>query len=212
VPEHHQVPSSEIARHARLVLAATRVSVASVSWSFLIGGTSVAAGISSHSVALVGFGLESFIDAIASVVLVWRFRVQLSDPVRADRVERAAERAVAITLLMVSVFLIAESAHALFTRTHAEATLIGTALTVASLVVLPLLATIKLRVARLLPSPALRGDGVLTAAGTALAAAVLLAFGLDRAFGWWWFDSIAALTIAAVLAWDARRTLIQWNA
>jgi divalent metal cation (Fe/Co/Zn/Cd) transporter len=194
---------------ANLVTAAIRVSTASVAWSSTIGAISIAAGVSAHSVALIGFGLESLIDGTASVVLVWRFRVERSDPVRAERVEQVAERAVAITLLAVAAFLIAESVRALVTGTHPEATPLGVVLTVASVLVLPGLAVIKLRLARRVPSPALRGDGILTAAGTALAATVLLALGLDQAVGWWWCDSVSALLIAVALAWDARQTLTQ---
>jgi divalent metal cation (Fe/Co/Zn/Cd) transporter len=193
-----------------LVTAAIGVSAASLVWSSAIGIVSIAAGVSAHSVALVGFGLESLIDGTASAVLVWRFRVERSDAVRAERVEHVAERSVAITLLAVAVFLTAESVRALVTGSRPEATPLGVVLTVASVLVLPGLAVMKLRLARRLPSPALRGDGILTAAGTALAATVLLALGLDRAVGWWWCDSVSALVISLALAWDARQTLGWW--
>ena len=67
------------------------------------------------------------------------------------------------------------------------------------MLVLPILAKAKLRLARPLESSALHGDGVLSLAGAVLAAATLISFLLDSAFGWWWADAVAALLIAGTL-------------
>ena len=105
-------------RPVDLVTVAIRLSSVSVAWSLAIGVVAVLAGVSAHSVALIGFGLESFIDGSASTMLVWRFRIQRTQPARAERVERTAERGVAITLLVVAVFLMIQSARALAAHTH----------------------------------------------------------------------------------------------
>jgi divalent metal cation (Fe/Co/Zn/Cd) transporter len=75
--------------------------------------------------------------------------------------------------------------------------------------VLPWLGRAKLRVALALPSPALRGDGVLTIAAAALAAITLVALVATSALGWWWADPAAALLIAAALAVEATRVAVR---
>jgi len=81
----------------------------------------------------------------------------------------------------------------------------GIALSGTSVVVLSILAWVKLRLARRLDSGALRGDGILSAAGAALAAAALLGLLLAEAFDWWWADPTAALIIAIALASEGVR-------
>jgi divalent metal cation (Fe/Co/Zn/Cd) transporter len=82
-------------------------------------------------------------------------------------------------------------------------------LATASLVVLPWLGRLKLRVASRLASRALRGDGILTAASAALAAVALAALLANSAFGWWWADPVAALLIATALAIEATRIAVR---
>ena len=69
--------------------------------------------------------------------------------------------------------------------------------------------TTKVRVAAALPSPALRGDGVLTLAAAALAVITLLALFVTSAYGWWWADPVAALIIAVGLAAEGLRVAIR---
>jgi divalent metal cation (Fe/Co/Zn/Cd) transporter len=84
---------------------------------------------------------------------------------------------------------------------------IGLVLLGGSLVVLPVLGYIKLRLARRLRSRALRGDGILSAAGAALAAAALAGLAMDQPLGWWWADPAAASLIGLFLLREGWRTL-----
>ena len=88
---------------------------------------------------------------------------------------------------------------ALANHSHPGRTAVGVALTGASVLVLPVLARAKLRLAQQLGSSALRGDGVLSLAGAALAAATLVSLVVESALGWWWADAVAALLIAGTL-------------
>ena len=72
-------------------------------------------------------------------------------------------------------------------------------MTAASILVLPVLARAKLRLSEQLTSSALHGDGVLSLAGAALAAATLVSLLVDSAFGWWWADAVAGMLIAVTL-------------
>jgi divalent metal cation (Fe/Co/Zn/Cd) transporter len=190
-----------------LVRAAIRWCGVSVVWALLAGGLSLAVGVGSGSVALAGFGCDSIIDGTASAVLVWRFHQEDLDASRARQVERRAARVVAVTLLLVAAYLVAGAGVALVTGTGPSKTTLGAALSAASLVVLPVLAYKKLRLSRDLDSRALHSDGVLSAAGGLLAGTTLLGLFLSTGLGWWWSDSVAALTIAAVLV---REGLCSW--
>jgi len=178
-----------------------------VIWAVVVGAASVVSGVAAGSVALVGFGLDSLIDGSASAAVVWRFRVERDDAARSESVEHTAHRLVAMALLVVALYLVVEGCHSLATRTSPHETGIGIALALASMLVLPVLAVRKLRLARRLRSKTLRADGVLSGAGALLAFFATLGLGLDRAFGWWWSDALAALVIAGVLAAEGLRGL-----
>jgi divalent metal cation (Fe/Co/Zn/Cd) transporter len=190
-----------------LVLAAIRATGVSVAWAILVGGAAVVSGAVAHSLGLVGFGLNSMIDGSASAVLIWRFRVEQRDPDRAHRVEHAAHRIVGITMMIVAAYIAAQAVRSLIIRTEPRDTTVGAVIAVASLLVLPLLAAVKLRLAGQLDSRALRGDGLLTTAGAVLAVTVLVSLALNAAFGWWWSDAVVALLIAGFLGaegWKSR--------
>ena len=157
---------------------------------------------------MAGLGLTALLDSSASVVLVWRFRRERHDPVGAERLERRAQALVAFTMLVIAAYVAMQSIRALIDGSDPEVSAFGLILATASLVMLPWLALLKLRVASRLASRALRGDGVLTAASAALAAVALAALLVNAAFGWWWADPTAALLIAAALAVEATRIAV----
>ena len=161
------------------------------------------------SLALAGLALTALLDSSASVVLVWRFRTERHDAVAAERLERRAQAWVALTMIVVALYVAVQSIRALIDGSHPEASAFGLILATASLVVLPWLARQKLRVASRLASRALRGDGVLTAASAALAAVALAALIVNSAFAWWWADPAAALLIATALAIEATRIAVR---
>jgi divalent metal cation (Fe/Co/Zn/Cd) transporter len=171
----------------------------SVAWAVLAGATALVAGVLVGSVALVGFGADSIVDGSASAVLVWRFSAERSGTSKADVVERRAARLVGAILVLIGVYLAVASVIALANHSRSERSAVGVGLTAASILVLPALARAKLRLAAQLMSPALRGDGVLSLAGAALATATLVSLLVESAFGWWWADEVAALLIAATL-------------
>ena len=171
----------------------------SVTWATIAGATALIAGLVSGSVALIGFGADSVVDGSASAVLVWRFRTERSGAGHADVVERRAARVVGAILLVIGLYLLVAAALALANHSHPQSSPVGAALTAASVLVLPVLAKAKLRLAKQLDSAALHGDGVLSLAGAVLATATLISLLLDSAFGWWWADAVAALLIAGTL-------------
>lgn len=171
----------------------------SVAWAVVAGAMAVVAGVLVGSVALLGFGADSIVDGSASAVLVWRFNAEREGAGNAAMVERRAARVVGGILVLIGLYLAVAAVVALTNHSHPQRTVVGIALTAASLLVLPVLARAKLRLAGQLGSSALRGDGVLSLAGAALAGATLAGLLAESAFGWWWADALAALVIAGTL-------------
>ena len=161
------------------------------------------------SLALAAFALNALLDSSASVVLVWRFRKERVDPQAAERLERHAQTWIIVAMLLVAAYVAVEAVRALLDASHAESTAFGLAIAAVSLVVLPPLGLLKVRLASRLESQALRGDGVLTLAAAALAAITLVALVLNSALEWWWADPLAALLIAAALAAEGVRVAVR---
>jgi divalent metal cation (Fe/Co/Zn/Cd) transporter len=190
----------------QLARSAVAACACSVAWAALVGTAAVAAGALTGSLALLAFGLDSVIDGSASGVLVWRFRLELRRPGRPGHAERTAARAVGTAMLAAAVYVLAQAARSLFIGAHPGQNAIGLVLLAGSLVVLPVLGYIKLQLAGRLRSRSLRGDGVLSAAGAALAATALASMAVDRSLGWWWADPAAASMIALFLLYEGWRT------
>lgn len=178
---------------------ALALSILSIVINGIAGGSAVILGVTGGSLSLLGFGFDAAIDSAASVALVWRFMIEAREPHRAERVEKIAEAIVGAVLLVLAVYLGVNAIRALAANAHPEATTIGTALLVFSVVVLPPLALAKHRVARALGSGALRADSLLTGIAALLALISLLGLGLSTALGLTWADAVGALVVAAIL-------------
>ncbi len=178
---------------------ALRLSALSIAWSGIVGSLAVYAALASGSLSLLGFGADAVIDSIASVVLVWRFRVEARQPHRADRVEQAAERVVGLALIALALYLAVGAVRALAAQAHPEPSVASLALLLASALVLPPLAVAKYRLAARLASGALRADSILTAVAAALAVISLASLAASGALGLWWADAVAALIVAVII-------------
>jgi divalent metal cation (Fe/Co/Zn/Cd) transporter len=193
----------------QLLTSALRLSFFTIAWNGAVGSLALVVSILDASPALAGFALNALLDSSASLVLVWRFSRERRDPVAAERLERRAQYGVAIAMVVVALYVGFQALRTLAEGSHPEASVFGAAVAVASVLVLPWLGMLKLRVAAGLASGALRGDGVLTLASAALAATTLVAVVVNAAFDWWWADPIVALLIAAALAVEGVRVAVR---
>src|SRR5512134_1288773 len=73
-------------------------------WNVAEGIVAVTSGILARSVALVGFGFDSFIEVTAALILLWRLSLPDHDE-RAEGRERAAHRVVGATFIALSVYI-----------------------------------------------------------------------------------------------------------
>ena len=183
-----------------LLRRALALSLLSIVLNGVLGGIAVVVGLATDSVSLLGFGLDAAINSIASIVLVWRFRTEVREPHRAERIERIAERAVGAVLLGVAAYLAVTAINALVNGTHPEASPVRTVLLLIAVVALPPLAIAKHRTARDLGSGALRADSILTAIAALLALIGLVSLVLDEVARVPWADAVGALVIAVIVA------------
>jgi divalent metal cation (Fe/Co/Zn/Cd) transporter len=194
----------------RLLLAsALRVSYFTIAWNGVVGVVALLVGVTSGSLALAAFALNALLDSTASVVLVWRFRRERTDPVAAEQLERRAQTWVIAAMSIVALYVGLQAVRALIDGSHPEPSELAFGIAATSLLVLPVLGAMKLRLGRQLVSPALSGDGVLTTAAAALAAVTLLALAANSLLDWWWADPLAALLISAALAVEATRVAVR---
>ena len=184
----------------RLLRRAVVLSVLSIVLNGLAGLTAVVAGLTSGSLSLLGFGFDAAIDSVASIALVWRFRIETREPERADRAERVAEGIVGGVLFVLAAYLAVSALQALAANAQPRGTVIGMALLVFSLAALPPLALAKYRVAEKLRSRALRADSFLTGIAALLALVSLVGLGLSEAFDIRWADAVGALVATVALA------------
>jgi divalent metal cation (Fe/Co/Zn/Cd) transporter len=195
-----------------LLQRALRLSWASIGFGLIAGSVSVGSGIAKHSLGVLAAGLSVLADVTGSIVLVWRFRTERSDPARAQHVEDLAARAVAAALGLIAVVLAFESISALLAGSHPGSSALTVTTAAVSIVVLMPLAYRKRDTATRLASHALRGDSTLSAIGATTALLALIGLLLFDAFGWWWADRVVALVIAVVAVFEARTLLVAEHA
>lgn len=193
------------ARNLRLAL---RLSVLSIFISAIVGISATFVGFATGALSLLGFGLDAAIDSAASMALVWRFRTEMREPHRADRIERVAEAIIGGVLLVLAAYLAISAVSAIASNAHPEPSTARFVLLVIGIVVLPPLALAKYRVARSLGSGALRADSLLTGIAALLALIGLVALALSELLHVTWGDAAGALVVAALVAregWESLR-------
>ncbi|HEY6102497.1 MAG TPA: cation transporter [bacterium] len=190
-----------------LLRKARGLEIFTVAWNSLEGLIAVALGIVAGSIVLVGFGVDSVIETSSGVILLWRLQGH-RDATDADAAERRALRLVGLSLLLLAVYVAGDALLSLLRRTAPEASLPGIVLAAVSLVVMPLLARRKQRLAAQLESEALRADAVQTVICAYLSMILLAGLALNARWGWWWADPLAALAMVPIIA---REGLEAWR-
>lgn len=186
---------------AELLARGLLLEYVTVGWNIIEGVIAIAAGAVSGSVALIGFGVDSFVESLSGGVLIWRLRAEHggADPERIEVIERRAEQLVGVLFLVLAAYVSFEALRGLLTGAQPDASAVGIVLTAVSIVVMLWLARAKRRVGVALGSRALIADAMQTLACWYLSTVALVGLVLNAALGWWWADSVAALAIAVLL-------------
>jgi divalent metal cation (Fe/Co/Zn/Cd) transporter len=187
----------------RAARRARALSWLSLVWMGSEGAIAITAGILAGSIALIGFGLDSAIEGVASLVIIWRFTGQR---LLSHTAEERAQKRVAIQFFILAPYVAFEAVQHLVGEAHPETSVLGMVLTATSLVGMPFLGIAKQRLAAQLGSSATHGEGAQNLLCAYLAGAVFLGLAGNALFGWWWLDPIAALVIAAVAVREGLET------
>lgn len=179
----------------KLIARAKRLAILGLGWHAVEATVAVVAGLSAGSVALIGFGIDSVIEAAAGFIVLWRFR---QGAAASETVERRAQQAIAISFFVLAGYVAVESVRALITAERPETSLVGIALAVATLMTMPPLARAKARVGAALRSQATIAEGRQNILCAYLSGVLLIGLLANTLVGAWWLDAVAALVIGAL--------------
>jgi divalent metal cation (Fe/Co/Zn/Cd) transporter len=182
-----------------LIQRGERLEYFTIFWNTLEGLLSVGAGIVAGSIALVGFGLDSFVEVISGSALLWRMKAD-KDVEQRERAERISLRVVGFCFLALAAYVAIDSIHSLLNKSGPERSILGIAIGVASLFVMPLLARAKRNVGTAISSAAMIADSQQTQFCTYLSAILVAGLLMNAFLGWWWSDSLAALIMVPIIA------------
>ncbi|MFI6783002.1 cation diffusion facilitator family transporter [Micromonospora sp. NPDC050276] len=180
-------------RRAALSRRSLWLAYATAGYNLLEGLVAIAAGAAASSTALLGFGLDSFVEVSSAAVLIWQFRSRVPE----DR-ERVALRLIGASFFALAAWVTVDAVRSLLAGGDADASPVGIGLAVSSLLVMPLLVRAKRRTGRELGSATVLADSTQTMLCTYLSAVLLVGLVLNAAWGWSWADPVAALVIAGV--------------
>ncbi|MGO4362658.1 cation transporter [Terrabacter sp. RAF57] len=186
-------------RRAALVRRARLLAAASVAYNVAEAVVAITSGRVADSTALVGFGLDSTVEVMSGLVILWQF----GHPVPEER-EHLARRLIAVSFFALAAYVTVESVRAVVAREQPDTSVVGIALAGLSLAVMPLLSQWQRRTGRELGSGAVVADGTQTLLCTYLSGVLLVGLLANALLGWWWLDSVAALVIAAVAVREGR--------
>lgn len=186
---------------------ALRLEYITVGYNLLEGAASIIAGLIASSIALIGFGLDSGIESLSGVILVWRLTRHGLTLDEEEAAERRATRFVAYTFFILGAYVLYESVEKLYFRHIPEPSLFGIIIALLSIITMPALSYAKLKIAREIGSKSLEADSKETLVCALLSVALVIGLGLNYLFGLWWADPIAALVIVAFIIYEGFETL-----
>jgi divalent metal cation (Fe/Co/Zn/Cd) transporter len=184
-----------------------------IGWNSLEAVLALVSGLVAGSVALMSFGFDSMIEVFSGAVLLWRLRSlslcsSLTLKLR-EHTEQQALRLVVVSFVVLAIYITADSIYSLVRHRMPEGSILGIAVSAAAVVLMPLLARAKRRVARELNSEALHAESRQTDLCAYLSAITLAGLLLNSLLGWWWADPAAALVMVPIIANEAREALLE---
>jgi len=186
-----------------LVRRAKLLAWGGVGWHGIEAAVAIGAGLAASSVALIGFGADSLIEAVAGFVLLWRFAASRAS---SEDAERRAQKLIAVSFFVIAVYVGFEAVRSLLTGDRPEASWVGIGLSVVTLLTMPPLAIAKGRIGDKLGSSATKSEGQQNMLCAYLSAALLVGLGANALFGLWWADPVTALLIAGVALKEGRES------
>jgi divalent metal cation (Fe/Co/Zn/Cd) transporter len=186
-----------------LVRQAKLLAWGGIAYHFVEFAVALGAGLAAGSIALIGFGADSLIEALAGFVVLWLFTGRR---VGSDAAERRAQQLVAASFFLLAAYVGVESVRSLIGGHEPGTSWLGVGLAAFTTPTMPLLALVKRRVGRRLGSAATVKEASQTQLCAYLSVALLVGLLANALAGWWWADPAAALVIAAVAVREGRES------
>jgi divalent metal cation (Fe/Co/Zn/Cd) transporter len=174
-----------------------------IGWHVIEFGIALGAGIAAGSIALIGFGADSLVEAFAGLVVVWLFTGRR---LGSEAAERRAQQMIAISFFALAAYIGVEAVRTIVTVNEPRTSWVGVGLAAFTAPTMPLLALAKRRVGRRLGSAATVKEGAQSLVCAYLSVALLVGLLANALAGWWWADPAAALVIAGVAAREGRES------
>jgi divalent metal cation (Fe/Co/Zn/Cd) transporter len=179
---------------------ALRLEYFTVAYNVAEAAASIVFGSLADSIALVGFGMDSIVESLSGLILIWRLKKHLSSSEEEEEeIERRAERFVAVTFFLLGSYVLFESAKKLVWNEVSDPSVPGIVIALLSMTIMPILARKKYDLGLLIKSRALIADSKETLACSLLSVALLVGLGANYVFGFWQADPIVGLLIVAFL-------------
>ena len=184
----------------RLYKKAIYLEYFTIGYNLLEAFVSILFGSLANSIALIGFGLDSIVESLSGTVLLWRLlKHGRISPEQEEKIERRAQRFVALTFFILGAYVLYESIGKLFRQEIPEPSLPGIIIAIISIIVMPILMIQKYRTGQRIQSKALIADSKETLACAFLSVALLLGLGTNYLFGFWQADPIVGIIIVIFL-------------
>ena len=196
---HTELMAVAASDRSQLVQRGRALEYITVGYNTLEGLVSIIAGLIAGSVSLVGFGLDSFIEVTSGTALLWRLHHDWNEA-RREAIERITLRIVGLCFIALAVYIAFDSGLTLARHEKPERSIPGIAVAAVSVVVMPLLARAKRRVAEGIDSAAMRADSRQTDFCTYLSAILLGGLLMNALLGWWWADPVAGVAMVPIIA------------
>ena len=197
--------TAAVASRPALLRRALRLEYLTVGWNIIEGAIAIAAATASGSVALLGFGIDSFVESASGSVMIWRLLAERNATAeeRIEQVERRARKLVAGSLVLLAAYIAWDSITSILAGDRPQPSLVGILLAIASLSVMWWLAREKRSVGTALGSRAMTADAFQTDACFWLSLFLLVGIGANAVFGFWWADPLAALGMTVFIGREA---------
>ncbi len=187
------IDPSVLTQRARLLAWAT------IAWNVVEAILAISAGAAASSIALVGFGLDSTVEVMSALVIVWQLR-----GLEENR-ERAALKLIAISFYVLASYVAVQALLDLIGGTEPDTSLIGIGLAIVSLIVMPIVAAAKRKTGLRMGSATVVADSYQTKLCAYLSAILLAGLIFNATIGWWWADPLAAMAISVLAVIEGRR-------
>lgn len=176
-----------------------------IAWMVIEAVVAIGSGIAAHSITLTAFGLDSVIELISALVLIWRLGVELKHGKEfSETAERRASKIGGGLLFALAAYVVLSVAWSIWHGHGQEFSMPGLAVAVAAIPIMYFLAKRKISLAERIGSRALRADAVESITCGWLSCAVVVGLTAQYLLGAWWIDAVTSLGIVWFVVKEGR--------